>query len=648
MEGRNKLEPAHPRGDSQPALHGFLTCFFLQKGQFFAMAFVFQKNVLNIAIDASLICKEGPEPISQNVLAMINNSPARPAAVNYQPASSAVVFVAQCIVVKAAATKRVVVTQDFASVAGTSTVPSTVSATHAAVPSPAADPAGHDAVSSSSNAPANHDQTLSLFSLAADPAGPAAISSSSNVPADRGSTPLLTNDEVSSTLPVRKKGAMGPEEKKAARAAAIEKTKRITASMKEYVEEREGWVARIAKEHGISEDRVRQLAGQASSIKTKKAASNWNILVHFKGQELNEDCSMGDKFSLKKIHKVVHNDPEMMDMLKNKDKRIEELHKQYEDEKEEEEKGIMRVSACAGSIHSGKSINACQNEINFLNDNTSAWGFGMVACSSYNSTIQSVFKKWYASSKIMPVSLPPVHALSSRAIRITNSISLASNVKLDASKMQSAIADMIVTGLRELTRTSNLKMSYARYNQDIQAQEGVMIEGWPADIDFCPPSKIKAAYLVKALYDTWKSGEVHWRVMTAAEKRTLREELAELLDDEEEEDSDGEDEANYHLKKHPAKKARKGKGSVADENGAQRKKGRGLKESVADKEGTQRKKGRGSKAAKKPYVFGPAGIAGTPSLAEKLAMQKRGVEAFTKELGRSRNGEPEEEGQVGA
>jgi len=181
-----------------------------------------------------------------------------------------------------------VVTQDFASVAGASAVPSTATATHAAVPSPAADPAGHDAVSSSSNAPANHDRPLSPSSLAADPAGPAAISSLSNAPGYCDSTRSLTNDEASSTLPVRKKGAMGPEEKKAARAAAIEKTKRITASVKEYVEEMEGWVARIAKEHGISEDRVRQLAGQASSIKTKKAASDWNILVHFKGQELNE------------------------------------------------------------------------------------------------------------------------------------------------------------------------------------------------------------------------------------------------------------------------------------------------------------------------------------------------------------------------
>ena len=95
-------------------------------------------------------------------------------------------------------------------------------------------------------------------------------------------------EDSDAAVPVRKKGAMGPAEKKAARAAAAAKAKKITEAVKTYVEEMDSAVKCLADELGISEDRIRQLAGQASSMKNKKAVSNWNVLVYFKGQELNE------------------------------------------------------------------------------------------------------------------------------------------------------------------------------------------------------------------------------------------------------------------------------------------------------------------------------------------------------------------------
>lgn len=69
-------------------------------------------------------------------------------------------------------------------------------------------------------------------------------------------------------------------------------------------------------------------------------------------------------------------------------------------------------------------------------------------------------------------------------------------------------------------------MSYTRYDRDIRELQGVMIEGWPAEVEFCPPSKMKKSVDVKRLYDAWKGGETRWRVMSSGEKKALKQQQA--------------------------------------------------------------------------------------------------------------------------
>lgn len=141
------------------------------------------------------------------------------------------------------------------------------------------------------------------LSSAADKSGGKNASNSSLVPHELGTKSSGTagsafangaadnisdSEALAVSLPKRKKGAMGPEEKKLARTAAAAKSKKITEAIREYVENVDEQVKRLANDLGVSEERIRQLAGQVSAIKNRKAASNWNILVYFKGKELNK------------------------------------------------------------------------------------------------------------------------------------------------------------------------------------------------------------------------------------------------------------------------------------------------------------------------------------------------------------------------
>ncbi|KAE9388760.1 hypothetical protein BT96DRAFT_1003895 [Gymnopus androsaceus JB14] len=364
------------------------------------------------------------------------------------------------------------------------------------------------------------------------------------------------------SLPKRKKGALGSEEKKLARAAAIAKLTRITKAVRTFVEQTEELVKGVADAEGISEECMHQLAGQVSAIKNKKAPSNWNILAHFKGQELNEGCPAGAKLQLGEIQNAIYEDEDMMDILHSNNKHMQELHQQYNDEKDEEQKAVMHISTRTGAILSGKLIAAFQAESSSMKEQAHS-----------------------ASGSPVGVATPPWFNQDSLAV---------------ATLMASC---------------GNISV---RYDQDIQAVQSMMIEGWPTDVPFAPPSKVKIAFQVKTLYDAWKSGEAHWRTMSAAEKRTVWDEVAEqepvALSDNEDEDEDKDDEAEYC----PKKKGHAKKGGN-DEDCLKVEKGKAPRKRKAptgndDMEGPRKKKHQSVKSSAKSvekgvYVFGPAGVA---------------------------------------
>ncbi|KAE9394211.1 hypothetical protein BT96DRAFT_943304 [Gymnopus androsaceus JB14] len=204
-------------------------------------------------------------------------------------------------------------------------------------------------------------------------------------------------------LPKRKRGEMGPHERRAAQAAAQAMSEIMMAAVQAYIEKVDELVDDLAQEHGISIDRV---------------------------------ClPSGSKLPLAEIQNALHDDEGLMNILNNDKDQMKKLREEFKDGKVDKQKTVICVSTCAAALLAGKSLNTGQNEIKYINKSTSAWGFGVVACASYDSTIQSgffgqVFKSSHAFLKIMPV--PP-----------------------------------------------------------LCVSKGVMIEGWPEDVDFGTPSKLK-------------------------------------------------------------------------------------------------------------------------------------------------------------
>ncbi|KAE9387290.1 hypothetical protein BT96DRAFT_948473 [Gymnopus androsaceus JB14] len=207
---------------------------------------------------------------------------------------------------------------------------------------------------------------------------------------------------------------------------------------------------------------------------------------------------------LAEIQDAVHEDDNLMNALNHNKKCMAELRKEYEDNH--------------ASFYSLSSVDS----------STGSWGFGAIIRASYTSSVQSGFfgrgvidgfmQKYFNVSVQEMVCL-----LEDYACMVTT----MGNKKVPLNKMQLVTVELILSGLCEISRVSNLTMSYACYDQDIRAAHGVMIEGWPNAISFIAPSKLKVALQIQTLYNAWRSGQAHWRVMTSAERREVKEELAE-------------------------------------------------------------------------------------------------------------------------
>ncbi|KAJ7124032.1 hypothetical protein C8R43DRAFT_1135819 [Mycena crocata] len=81
--------------------------------------------------------------------------------------------------------------------------------------------------------------------------------------------------------------------------------------------------------------------------------------------------------------------------------------------------------------------------------------------------------------------------------------------------------------LRFLTGNKTLTVSYKNFDVDMKEAWKVEIVGWPGDIPFVCPSKIKKIELLRRIRDGWANGTIGWVVMTPEQIGELAIDLAE-------------------------------------------------------------------------------------------------------------------------
>lgn len=152
---------------------------------------------------------------------------------------------------------------------------------------------GHDASNSSATTDLGVLNTSADASNARlprdDPSAPSTGSNSVSVGGDDtvASTEPINSTKSTELIKKKKHSEMGVEERRLARKAAEDRSAKLSADVEKLLDEQEELFVKYAELNNVMVQRIKKLAHQLPSMKPSKKASDYNVLVYFKGKELN-------------------------------------------------------------------------------------------------------------------------------------------------------------------------------------------------------------------------------------------------------------------------------------------------------------------------------------------------------------------------
>ncbi|KAE9396692.1 hypothetical protein BT96DRAFT_996465 [Gymnopus androsaceus JB14] len=218
-------------------------------------------------------------------------------------------------------------------------------------------------------------------------------------------------------------------------------------------------------------------------MKPQKKASDYNILVYFKDQELNSARAKGTRIPLKEHHDQVKRDDDLQDIFNDVDA-MKALCQKYNEEKTKEKIVTVQVSKQAQAKSIVEKMNLLQQVADFMYKLSDANSFGMTNFHIGIQDVLNLYKSFVVTAEKMGTR------------------------KLYQSEMAMVLfSDVVFDFLKEITGIVNLSMSYVSFAKNIVVPYKVNIRGWSDNVLRAYPQQL-AADQTKRLYNAWNSGEV--------------------------------------------------------------------------------------------------------------------------------------------
>ncbi|KAF9024153.1 hypothetical protein BDP27DRAFT_1376849 [Rhodocollybia butyracea] len=312
----------------------------------------------------------------------------------------------------------------------------------------------------------------------------------------------------------KKKAVMGDAECQAAKSSAVEKQKMLFAAVEQAMLGLEKEFEKIA-----AENHVKQLALINSPIKQKKEVSDWNVMLYFKGQEMNEGKAKGSRFKLSDIQEALRNNP-VFSAIRDDPKKMGEYCQRYLDEKKDEANSkVHRLTPKALSQAALKSLSLLQCDYVFEHSGSNT--FGVITRSAFDiHTPKGFFGTGPADDFLQEtfnVTMLGFAELFDAFVCKQKELHILGKKKLSAAKMTKATVLMIQQGLCTITGVNNLSISYSKFIENIVIPYKITLKGWPADIPHVSPQSLTKTEDILQLYKAWMDGMAYWHKMTNRE-----------------------------------------------------------------------------------------------------------------------------------
>ncbi|KAJ3715185.1 hypothetical protein C8R42DRAFT_646106 [Lentinula raphanica] len=220
---------------------------------------------------------------------------------------------------------------------------------------------------------------------------------------------------------------------------------------------------------------------------------------------------------MKEIHAELQADKEMMKEVENpRSKKVPEWKEALKEAQEDAFVGT-RGSSRAVRRQGTAVMNRAKRELENLSRLTGAFTFGMMCQGDFGTTITPAF---WGIGPMEDFLMDTFKISCFDFIKSAQSYACLASVKgqtMTNDKMKTAIAGMILRGLRELAG-KRINMEYKHYSTKIVKKYRIQLAPWPVNIPFDTAHNLKADD-VKELYDLLRSGALRWTHLSASEYR---------------------------------------------------------------------------------------------------------------------------------
>ncbi|KAJ7475286.1 hypothetical protein B0H11DRAFT_1918251 [Mycena galericulata] len=292
--------------------------------------------------------------------------------------------------------------------------------------------------------------------------------------------------------------------------------------------EREEHAVELAEKHGVKLKEVRRHMMALSTFKKSCKPSLYNAKITAIMARLNEGRDVGERYLMPEVKKMAVADPSLLEDFSDEEEK--KMLKNILANRKLKHHGT-RANNLAAAADARRTIANLIHEITALTERAGMVGFAMFSCGHVHDTT-------------VPVTIESLGALDFfREVLKKDPVDVSSLFELWAVQrergntgadtllgMQKECTEMIKTGLITAAGKTKIAMNYDNYIKALVEGKNLGLLGWPKGVEFKWMSKQSAIGPLRTLRDALKSGDCHWKVLTAGEKSCLVAQFKEMVE----------------------------------------------------------------------------------------------------------------------
>ncbi|KAJ6474315.1 hypothetical protein C8R45DRAFT_1103288 [Mycena sanguinolenta] len=322
----------------------------------------------------------------------------------------------------------------------------------------------------------------------------------------------------------RAKRVIGPEQHRTLHDRAKTKKDRMAALNQDIAllnQSRSEMVQELSTKHKFKTKLVKERLLASTTFKSQRKPSLFRAKIHHLSKVLNEGLAVSERLSLHDVRKRVKTHPLFRNMSSDfKAQLLNDLM-----EHRSIKKTGTRATNKAVAQDASYVVKRLNSEIQGLHDRCGMYGFAILSKGHVqDKTIPWILQSASSADFIREVlKIDPMDLIAKfEQWCFTGVDTLVS--------MRKEVTGTIKAGLVIACKRKKCAMNYERYIKAVVLGYGVMIVGWPKQIDFTSPTNISSVDDMRKLRDTWKDGTARWKMLSKSEKEKWRKDYEEKVE----------------------------------------------------------------------------------------------------------------------